>query len=297
MSRIFDALRKSEKVFDEQSFVSADTFLDTMEKTQGGGFDKIPRVQAHLRPQNRIVVATDSHSLGAERFRFLRARLSHWAGPRRLKTLLITSALPQDGKSTTVVNLAAALAAQGRKVLLLECDLRRPSIRTLLGLTAEPGLIHCLEHGSDVFSYIRRIDPLGFFLLPAGAVTPNPVELLQSQRFGELVQCLASQFDWVLIDSPPVSPMADAPVLKTYVDGCLLVVRAGVTPRAAVEEALELLGAEQVIGMILNGADGIGGSYYQYYYHYGSRDASNRSSRFGLRAALKKLMGDGRRRG
>jgi Mrp family chromosome partitioning ATPase len=89
--------------------------------------------------------------------------------------------------------------------------------------------------------------------------------------------------------------MADTPVLKTHVDGCLLVVRAGVTPRAAVEGALELLGAEHVVGMILNGADGVGGSYYHYYHHYGSRDASNRSSRFGLRAALKKLKGDGRR--
>jgi len=149
----------------------------------------------------------------------------------------------------------------------LEADLRRPFLGQQLQLKASPGLAECLEQGFDPLSAIRRIEPLRFYLLPAGKPVANPLALLQSQRFSKLIQDLADYFHWILIDSPPVSPVADTLALKAHIDGTLLVVRARVTPRDAMEEAVKHFEPGQVIGLILNGADGLDRSYSQYYRH------------------------------
>ncbi len=277
MSRIFDALRKSEKQLQGQSLLTSETFLEVMEKTYSGrGLGQVAIERAQLRPDKRLVVYSDPHSLGAERFRLLRARLGQWQAAKKLKTLLLTSALPQDGKTLVAANLATALAGQeGRPVLLFEGDLRKASLRPLLGIKAWPGLSRCLQDGSNPLSAIRRIEPLGFYLLPAGELPPNPVELLQSQRFADLMRGLVSHFDWILIDSPPVSPLADTLVLKAQADASLLVVRAGTTPREAVEEAVQLLGPEHVLGLVLNGADGLNWYYYNDYRYAGRNGSGN----------------------
>lgn len=278
MSRIFDALRKSQERLREQPDISPGDFLETMERANSA-LHEVPVERACLRPESRVVLYSDPRGAGAERFRLLRANLSHWQAAKKIKTLLVTSALPQEGKSLMALNLATALAGQpGRAVLLLECDLRRASLRPLLSLPSWPGLSHCLQNGSDPFSALRRIEPLGFHLLPAGDETPNPVELLQSQRFPELMRQLASFFDWIVIDSPPVTPLADTVVLKAHVDATLVVVRAGVTPRELVTEAVERLGSEGMIGVLLNGAEGLHDSYYRYY-QYGRNNGSQGSKK------------------
>ncbi|MFQ5737596.1 MAG: CpsD/CapB family tyrosine-protein kinase [Acidobacteriota bacterium] len=279
MSRIFDALRKSEKGLQAPASVTPDTFIETMEKSHSG-LGQVGVERARLRPDHRLVVYSDPQSLGAERFRLLRARLGHWQAAKKLKTLLVTSALPQDGKSLVAANLATALAGQkGCNVLLLEGDLRRRGLRSLLGINAWSGLSECLHEGSDPLSAIRRIEPLGFFLLPAGKAPTNPVELLQSQRFADVMRGLMPYFDWILIDSPPASPLADTPVLKTHADATLLVVRAGVTPREEIEEAVQLLGSQHVIGFVLNAADTLEGSYYKYYQYVGRNGSGTPKAR------------------
>lgn len=272
MSRIFEALRKSEEQLRDQSFVSPETLLKAMDKAHAP-LDQIPIERARIRPESRVVVYSDPRGLATERFRLLRTRLMRWQLAKKLKTLLITSPLPQDGKSVVAVNLATVMAGcEGRTVLLLEGDLRQASLLPQLGLNRWPGLRECLESNSDPISAVRRIEPLGFYVLPAGRPTATPVELLQSQRFSDLVRSLASCFDWIFIDSPPVSLLADTPVLRTQADATLLVVRAGVTPREGVEEALRLLGPEHVMGVVLNGADGLEREYYRYRQYGSSSD-------------------------
>jgi capsular exopolysaccharide synthesis family protein len=235
-------------------------------------FRQIPIEEVNLKPESRIVIHTEPRSPGADRFRFLRMRLRVIKTLGKLKTLLITSALPQDGKSTIALNLATALAEGGKRtVLLIEADLYHPSLCLRLGLPGRHGLAECLESGLDPLSVLRHLEPLHWYLLSAGEPRGNPTELLQSDSLPDLLQRLSPYFDWILIDTPPVAPLTDAVTLAQHVDGCLLVVRADRTPRGAVEEAMKLLGPKRVLGMLFNGAAGLNQLYSQYYGYYGKK--------------------------
>lgn len=234
----------------------------------------VPRIKATLGPQCRIAMVDEAASLGADRFRYLRMRLREVRDLANLRTLLVTSPLAQDGKSTIILNLATTLAERGKKsVLVIEADLHRPSLGEKLGLLSnkqlkENGLAQCLEQERDPFGLLWKLDPLNWFLLPAGKSKENPTELLQGERMGKLVQQLVPHFDWVLIDSPPVLPLTDAALLSRYVDASLLVVRAHQTPRDAVEQALSTLGKKHVLGVLLNAHDGVNKSYAKYGGYY-----------------------------
>jgi capsular exopolysaccharide synthesis family protein len=229
----------------------------------------VPAEEAHLTPESRIIYWTDPRNAAAERFRLLRMRLkTHWS-QGKLKKLLITSSLAQDGKSTIVLNLATALAERGKRgVLVLDADLHRPAISAKLGVPRWAGLAECLaDHTISPLSAIRRIEPLGWYLLPAGEPRKSPAELLQSPAFGQIMAELAGRFDWVLLDSPPVIALTDAISLQQHVDGTLLVARAEQTPREAVEQSVALLGGKNIVGVVLNGANphdhlGYGKAYY-----------------------------------
>jgi capsular exopolysaccharide synthesis family protein len=230
--------------------------------------EDVPTMQVHIEAGNRLVFHTDPQSVGAERFRLLRMRLQERWKARKLKTLLITSPLPHDGKSTVSLNLATALAEHGkRSVLLVEGDLHHSQILEQLGLGGWAGLGECLERHLDAFPAIRRIEPLGWYLLPAGAPRANATELLQTTAIAELFQNLTRYFDWILIDSPPVLPLTDALSLRQRADACLLVVRADTTPRDAVEETVRLVGKEHILGILLNGVDGLHRLYSKYGYY------------------------------
>ena len=236
----------------------------------------IPIVEADIRPAGRIVFHTDPHSPGADRFRFLRMRLREIAKATKLKSLLVTSPLPHDGKSTTVLNLATALSEHGKHpVLVIEADLHHTSMTGTLGLPGWDGLAECLEAGLDPLWGIRRVEPLGWYLLPAGKHRRNPTELLQTPELAALMQKLAPRFEWILIDSPPAVPLNDALLLQHHADATLLAVRAGSTPREMVERALELLGRKRVLGIILNGVKGLDRLYTKYRSYRGSAPAAN----------------------
>jgi capsular exopolysaccharide synthesis family protein len=237
----------------------------------GTDFLKLAPEQVHLGPESRVLYHTDPTSPCADRFRFLRMRLRELSKSKGLKSLLITSALPEEGKSTVALNLATALAECARKpVLLIEADLHHPCLAQTLGIDSREGLAECLVAGLNAFSAIRRLEPLGFYLLPAGKPHTNPTELLQSEALPMLMQRLVNHFDWILIDSPPTAPLTDALSLSRHANGTLLIARAGRTPREAIEKAVSLLGQEHVIGAILNGVEEVNRVYSQYRAYSGS---------------------------
>jgi capsular exopolysaccharide synthesis family protein len=222
--------------------------------------------EAHLSAENRLVYFADPRSPAADRYRLLRMRLKeHWRAGK-LKKLLITGALAHDGKSTVVLNLATALAERGKhSVLVVEADLHHSSITESLKLRPWAGLTECLADGAtSPLSAIRRIEPLGWYLLPAGEPRKNPTELLQTPALGQILQKLSPCFDWILIDSPPVIPLTDSLSLQHHADASLLVVRAGQTPREAVEQTIELLGKKNIVGIVLNAVEARNHLYYQY---------------------------------
>ena len=223
--------------------------------------------KANLSPENRLVYYVDPRHPAADRFRLLRMRLkAHWS-TGKLKKLLITGPLAHDGKSTVVLNLATALAERGkRRVLVIDADLHHSSLAERLRFKPWAGLTECLiDPETSPFSAIRCIEPLGWYLLPAGEPRRNPTELLQAPGFGQMMQKLSSCFDWILIDSPPVIPLTDSLSLQQHVDARLLVVRAGQTPREAVEQTIALLGKKNIVGVVLNGVEARDNLYYQYY--------------------------------
>jgi capsular exopolysaccharide synthesis family protein len=229
--------------------------------------------EVQLSPESRLVYYDEPRSPAADRYRLLRMRLKeHWR-VGKLKKLLITSALAHDGKSSVVLNLATALAEGGKhSVLVLEADLHHSSAAESLQFRPWAGLADCLvDGGIPPLSAIRRIEPLGWFLLPAGEPRKNPTELLQTPALGQVMERLAPYFDWILIDSPPVIPLTDSLSLQQHVDATLLVVRAGQTPREAVEQTITLLGKKNILGIVLNGVQARDHLYYQYH-EYNKRD-------------------------
>lgn len=284
MSRFFDILKKSDEQLGDLSSSSLDGPAESIENASE--LSQFPSVEAQIRPESRIVFHTDPRSPGADRFRFLRMRLRELWNAGKLSTLLITSPLPGDGKSTIALNLATALAEQGKRaVLLVEADLHHPSITQQLGIQTQAGLAECLEHGLNPMSSVRRIEPLGWYLLSSGEPRSNPTELLQSESVSTIMQELSANFDWILIDSPPVMPLTDALSLARHADASLLVARAGRTPRQAIEQTVKLLGNEHVLGMLLNGVEGLNRIYSKYYGYYGgnpSRPAAESEDKKGI---------------
>jgi capsular exopolysaccharide synthesis family protein len=235
--------------------------------------------KVHVHPDSRIVLHTDPSSPAADRFRYLRMCLRELWTAGKLRSLLITSALPNDGKSTMSLNLATALAEGGRRsVLLLEADLHNPSLSKKLGLENRPGLSDCLEGGSNPLSAIRRLEPLNWYFLPAGNAVGHPTELLQTEALALLMQKLSSLFDWVVVDSPPVIPVTDALSLARQTSATILVAREGCTPREAVEKAVALIGKQRLLGVILNGVEGLDRLYSGYYGYYGYSQRSKSGS-------------------
>lgn len=275
MSHVFEALKKSQGNNGGEADLSPDSFFETVGETHE--LTAVPCERATIQPESRLIVWSNPQSLAADRFRILRMYLQKLKAAGKLKTLLLTSPLAQDGKSTIALNLATILASQGKqKVLLLEADLRRPSLRQRLGLQHWPGLSECLQTGADPTSALRRIEPLGFYLVPGGRPDENPTESLQSEGFVQAAQTLSAPFDWILIDSPPTSPIADTLALRPRADGCLMVARSGKTPAEAVESAIRQFGPGYVIGIILNSIDGLEQEYSEYYTkYYGQPDLAS----------------------
>lgn len=220
-----------------------------------------------------LIANTDAKSPVSEAYRTIRTNIkfSNIAG-RELKTIMLTSATPNEGKSTTISNLAVVMAQAGHSVVLCDCDFRNPTQHKIFGLHNK-GLSNCVATGSDVMDIIQQTSIPNLYVLTSGPVAPNPSELLASQNMVDILAELKQHFDYVLIDTPPVMPVTDAAVVSGKVDGTILVIASGaVAPSVAVEAKtrLEQAGAH-LLGVVLNKVDVAANSHYGYgyYYYYG----------------------------
>jgi capsular exopolysaccharide synthesis family protein len=190
--------------------------------------------------------------------------------PRRL--MVFSSPLPEDGKSTCVANLAIALSQMGKKVLLVDSDLRKPALHRVFRCHRSPGLVNVLveeDWQKALGGAIQRTGTQDLFLLVCGERPPNPNEMLGSEKMGQLIDFLTSRFEFVLFDSPPLLGVSDAVVLAQRLDGVVLVVRGGRTPQPSLKNSVELLtrAQAQVVGIVLNDIDFRRERYY-YAYQY-----------------------------
>lgn len=210
---------------------------------------------------------TKPNSLAAEQYRMIRAKLLRLKTERPLTTVAVTSAVVGEGKSTTSSNLAYVLSRSiGHRVALIDCDLRRPTLHTVFNMPISPGLSELLKDTAVLDHVLRPFDDGRLCVVPSGRIPSNPTELLGSEAMDRILQQLRGRFEFVILDVPPVLPLADPFVLGCKADGIVIVVRAGRTPRDVVTMALDNLPRDRVIGVILNDAR-MDDSPYQRYAH------------------------------
>ncbi len=226
-------------------------------------------------------LALQKNPMALEAFRSLRTSILLSANPVP-KVLLVTSALPGEGKTTTTVNLGATLASLGSKVVIVDCDMRRPACHRAAGVKNSPGFVQCLTGRVDLSEAILPVNGVpNLSIIPCGPIPPNPAEVLSSPATGEMLQRLHAEFEYVLIDSPPLLSVADSRILATLTDAVVLVTRAYETPYEVVRRARSLLygAGARILGVALNNVnlhkEGYGGKYgyyqqYGYGYGYGS---------------------------
>jgi non-specific protein-tyrosine kinase len=220
-------------------------------------------------PSHALVVAREPRSPAAEAYRQVRTNIQFVNLDKKSKTLLVTSAQPSEGKTTVATNLAIALAQSGKRVILVDCDLRRPTVHTLLEVAGNRGLCDMIIRGRNDLSYISGTLVPNLRLLPAGRIPPNPAELLGSERMKAVVAWLQTQADIVVFDSPPVLAVTDAVILSQIIDVTLFVVSAASTRYPSFIDALERIAAVDapIAGVVLNKVDPQrDGSYYANYY-------------------------------
>jgi capsular exopolysaccharide synthesis family protein len=224
-----------------------------------------------MDPNLVLFQSAESPLPGTEQFRTLRSRLYRIREKQTLRTILVTSTVPAEGKTFVAVNLAQAIARQqDRRVLLIDADLRAPRIHTLLGAPSGPGLADYLQGEASELETIQRGPEECLCFIPAGKHVAHPAELISNGLLKRLLERVTPLFDWIILDSPPVLPVADPSVLAHLCDGVLLVVRAGVTPSAIVQRTCKELLGRNVLGVVLNAVDEKARAYDSYGYYQGN---------------------------
>lgn len=217
------------------------------------------------------MILDDPKSVESEAFRVLRTNLQFTAIDKPLKNILVTSSVPQEGKSTVISNLAITIAGAGNKTLLVDADLRRPKQQKIFLLENYKGLTNIIAENLPLDNVINKTKIANLDVITSGPLPPNPAEMLGSTRMKNFIQEIDSMYDIVLFDSPPVNSVADASILSTAVDGVVLVIAANSTEREAVlvaKQQLEKVKA-RILGVVLNRVEQKSGGYYYYYYYYG----------------------------
>jgi capsular exopolysaccharide synthesis family protein len=230
--------------------------------------------------QRRLITYEDPKSPISESYRSLRTNISFGVADKKIKSLLVSSPQPGEGKSTTVANLAIAFAQLRKKTLLIDADLRKPVQHNVFNMARNPGLSEYLIGDVNEFNEIvneTKVENL--FAVSAGSLPPNPSELLGSNRMSELIDALEQEWDMILFDSPPIVAVTDSSMISAEIDALIMVIKAGQTERAAVDRALDTIAnvKSPLMGVILNGANpetlaGKYSYYYSYYNYYYSSD-------------------------
>ena len=234
------------------------------------------RLPWQTEPPGSVFSIQANDPVSAEKFRTLRSRLYQIASAQPLKTILITSSMPAEGKTFIAANLAQSFVRQtDRRVLLLDGDLRASRLHLLVGAPKKPGLTEYLRGEADEFQ-ITQVGPQGnLCLIPGGREVENPSELLHSDRMNQLLKRMSQVFDWVILDSPPALAVHDASILADMCDGVIFVVRAGSTDFELAEKASSEFREKKLLGVVLNRvqkSDTYGGYYYGYTAQESSRE-------------------------
>jgi len=229
-----------------------------------------------FRLHQRLILLTEPTAPECEQYRTLRAQLFHAAKKRETQVVVITSALAGEGKTSTALNLALAIAqSKENRVLVIDGDLRRPNIASYLGMRPKAGLSEVLKGEIDALDSIICVEEPELYVLPVSHQATNPTELLSGERFAEAVSELRDYFDFILIDSPPVLPFADSRLLSNHSDAVILVIRPEKAPYQTVEKAVEILPSGRILGVVLNVAGRVRETdYYDYHYNYTQREQS-----------------------
>ncbi len=220
-----------------------------------------------LAADSRLVCLTDQGSLAAEKFRVLGLKLRNLRERRKLRRIVVTGTAPEEGKSLVAANLALNQSrSKVLKTLLIDGDLRRPTVATRFGFERNlPGLSECLRGERQLSEVVYKLHGSGLYLLPAGHLPENPLDLMQSGRVPELLDRLGGFFDWIVIDTPPVVPVADTTFWMKLADGVLLVIREGVSEKKVVEQALDSFDRAALLGVVVNSCSREHKDYYSRY--------------------------------
>jgi capsular exopolysaccharide synthesis family protein len=282
MGKVYDALRRAEEQrtqrVREAAAAPATPLVPEVPATTAEAAGGVPAPAAPARParkpfwrrwfarssgavadtvgglNKRRIAMLQPESYVAEQFRTLRGRIDALAAQQPLRTIAVTSSVAGEGKTTAAINLALVSAMSvGRRVLLVDCDLRKPKVHQALGLRVDAGLGELLEGEATLEEAIIEVQGSGLEVLPVRSLPPNPSELLASSRMNELFEQIAQSYDRVILDVPAVLGIPDAKTITDLCDGMIFVVKANSTPAEEVTAALEVVDRRRVLGMVLNG--------------------------------------------
>jgi len=299
MSYIFEALQRAEAERSGGSApTNADSVADLLQKAEQGidrkqAVDDSPTAGRSESPgmftsarvllpalsaDARLVCLTDQGSMAAEKFRVLGLKLRHLREKRKLKRIVITSSIPEEGKSLVASNLA--LNQSRSKVLntvLIDGDLRRPTLGSRFGFNRNlAGLSEVLRGERQLSDVVYKLEGTGLRFIPAGVTPENPIEVMQTGRLIQVLEQLETFFDWIIIDTPPLRPLADTPLWMKLADGVLLVTREGVCEKKQLERAIEIIDPSTMLGVVVNSCDSNDQKYY--YARYGSSANDEKAS-------------------
>ena len=223
-----------------------------------------------------LITQNDPKNPAAEAYRVIRTSIQFAQAGKELKTIALTSCTPNEGKSTTIANLAVVLTQAGKSVLLIDCDMRNPTVHKNFNLSNKVGLSSCISMGTPLAEAVQATKIENLHALTAGVIPPNPSELLASEKMKALVEEAGESYDYVLIDTPPVLPVTDALIVSRVVDGMILVIASGeVKVEMARDVKAQLVHAgANILGVVLNKVRSEHHGYgYGYYYYYGHESA------------------------
>ena len=239
------------------------------------GLSGVDRFAISDAPEARLVAINEPGGVGAERLRTLGSRLKRAQQRYGIKKLLVTSAIPGEGKTLISANLAITLAMHRQRTLIIDGDLRGGSLGGLFNLETRAGLADWWEAKATPIKALYRAEQLPLWALPAGKYHDSPLSILQSSDFAELLAQFNEMFDWILIDAPPLIPFEDAATLANLSDAALLVTRQGFTPKKLLRKALQSIDGVKIVATVLNEATVSDHQYYQRYYQQASADVAS----------------------
>ena len=219
---------------------------------------------------NEMISIKNPKSQAAEAFRTLRTNILFSSLDEDIRTIVVTSTQPNEGKSTVISNLAVTMAQSGKKVLLIDCDLRKPTIHKKLGVSNQEGLTSILSKEKTMEEVIKATTIHNFYILTSGPIPPNPAELLGSKKMKSFIDELHNYFDVILFDAPPVLAVTDAQILSTFCSGVIFVAGYGQAEKDAMvrgKEHIEKVGGK-ILGVVINKVPQNSRSYYYYNYDY-----------------------------